>query len=239
MGNTLDRGVGYTVSQICTLISITQKLLMNLQPYGDHWAMRSGLEVGLPTGEVIRTGMCALPGSNTWQTFPNGFGPYSDGLFSQSNLGIVTKMGLTLMPNPTDYESLMYMFEKDEDLSQLIDIIRPLRISQILENVAQLRYAAQMVAVQGRPRTDYYKGGGHIPQEVINGDVAKLSIGKCHWVYFGMSYGPKHIRQYKLDAVDKEFKKVPSAKKIDPSTIPKDHYFWSRDKVAAGEPDLE
>lgn len=48
IGNTVDRGVGYT-------------------PYGDHWACHSGMEVVLPTGEVIRTGMGGLPGNNTWQ----------------------------------------------------------------------------------------------------------------------------------------------------------------------------
>jgi FAD/FMN-containing dehydrogenase len=56
LGNALDRGVGYT-------------------PYGDHWMMHSGMEVVLPTGEVIRTGMGALPGNNSWQLFPYGFGP--------------------------------------------------------------------------------------------------------------------------------------------------------------------
>lgn len=59
VGNTVDRGVGYT-------------------PYGDHWACHSGLEVVLPTGEVFRTGMGALEGSNTWQAFPYGYGPFSE-----------------------------------------------------------------------------------------------------------------------------------------------------------------
>lgn len=29
------------------------------------------------------------------------------GIFSQSNFGIVTKMGMTLMPNPGGYESFV------------------------------------------------------------------------------------------------------------------------------------
>jgi hypothetical protein len=69
--------------------------------------------------------------------------------------------------------------------------------------------------------------------------AAKLPIGKCAWIYYGMSYGPAHIRKYKLDIIDAEFKKIPGARKIDPSTLPKDDYFWSRDKIARGEPDLE
>lgn len=87
------------------------------------WACHSGLEVVLPTGEVMRTGMGAMPGSSSWQIFPYGFGPMaeyvfvyhavetrtdeSSGLFSQSNMGIVTKMGMTLMPNPGGYESFV------------------------------------------------------------------------------------------------------------------------------------
>jgi hypothetical protein len=70
--------------------------------------MHCGLEVVLPNGELIRTGMGSLPNPNadptqrldeqqgpeTWQLFPYGFGPQNDGIFSQSNLGVVTKMGL-------------------------------------------------------------------------------------------------------------------------------------------------
>jgi hypothetical protein len=72
--------------------------------------MHCGMEVVLPNGELMRTGMGAMPeprkpgtvpgrldeepGNKCWQLFPYGFGPYNDGIFSQSNLGIATKMGI-------------------------------------------------------------------------------------------------------------------------------------------------
>ena len=57
VGNALEHGVGYT-------------------PYGDHAADQCGMEVVLPNGEVVRTGMGAVPGNKTWQLFKYGFGPY-------------------------------------------------------------------------------------------------------------------------------------------------------------------
>jgi FAD linked oxidases, C-terminal domain len=65
-----------------------------------------------------------------------------------------------------------------------------------------------------------------------------MPIGDHTWLYYGMSYGPPHIRKYKLDIIDQEFKKIPGARKIGPSTLPEDEYFWSRDRIAAGVPDL-
>ncbi|CAK7202050.1 hypothetical protein SEUCBS139899_004769 [Sporothrix eucalyptigena] len=220
IGNTVDRGVGYT-------------------PYGDHWATHSGLEVVLPTGEVVRTGMGALPGNNTWQAFPYGFGPFSDGIFSQSNFGIVTKMGMTLMPNPGGHESFLYTFQKEEDLAQLIEIIRPLRIRNILENVAQLRHVTQSVAVRGLPRTNFYEPiDGLVPEDIIHEAAAKSPTGDHTWAYYGTTYGPPEVRALKLAAVDAAFLKIPGARKVDTSTFPADEYFWSRDRIASGTPDL-
>jgi 4-cresol dehydrogenase (hydroxylating) len=48
------------------------------------------MEVVLASGEVLRTGMGALPGAKTWQQNKYGYGPFVDGLFKQSNLGVVT-----------------------------------------------------------------------------------------------------------------------------------------------------
>jgi hypothetical protein len=68
------------------------------------------MEVVLPNGELVRTGMGALPdkvaghreglrpdeqpGNRCWQLFNYGFGPYNDGIFTQSSLGIIVKMGI-------------------------------------------------------------------------------------------------------------------------------------------------
>ena len=79
---------------------------MGYTPYGDHFMMQCGMEVVLANGEVMRTGMGAMPGTNTWQLFKYGFGPYVDGMFSQSNFGVVTKMGIWLMPEPPRLSAL-------------------------------------------------------------------------------------------------------------------------------------
>ena len=106
--------------------------------------MHCGLEVVLPNGELVRTGMGAMPdktaghkdslrpdqqpGNRAWQLFNYGFGPYNDGIFTQSSLGIVTKMGTWLMPNPGGYQAYMISLPRDGDLHQAMEIIRPLRL---------------------------------------------------------------------------------------------------------------
>src|SRR5699024_11417200 len=88
----------------------------------------------------MRTGMGALTGSDTWQLFSYGVGPYPDGLFSQSNFGIVTKMGIALMPAPPAAETFVITFEQEEDLAQIVDIMLPLRIGMApLQSVPVLR----------------------------------------------------------------------------------------------------
>jgi 4-cresol dehydrogenase (hydroxylating) len=117
VGNTLEYGWGYT-------------------PYGDHASSQCGMEVVLASGDVIRTGMGAMEGSRAWQTYRRGYGPSADGLFFQSNFGIVTKMGVWLLPRPEVYAPCYVSAgEEDADLERLVDALRPLLLDRTIQNV--------------------------------------------------------------------------------------------------------
>ena len=68
LGNALDHGVGYTWGN-----------------YRDHFGSHCGMEVVLPNGELLRTGMAAVPGAETWGENKYGYGAHVDGLFMSTS----------------------------------------------------------------------------------------------------------------------------------------------------------
>jgi 4-cresol dehydrogenase (hydroxylating) len=121
VGNALDHGLGYTLAQ-----------------YRNHFDAHCGMEVVLPTGTLMRTGMGAMPKAQTWQQFKTGYGPWIDGLFSQSNFGVVTKMGFWLMPQPEAFGIGRVFVPRYRDLIPLVDIMNRLESSHILQGCSSL-----------------------------------------------------------------------------------------------------
>src|SRR5262245_41111476 len=115
IGNALDHGAGRTPL-----------------PYRDHFDAHCGMEVVLANGQVVRTGMGAVPNSQLWQTTKYGPGPLLDGIFSQSNFGIVTKMGFWLMPEPEASMTGRIRVPRHDDVIPFVRILSSLMYSNVV-----------------------------------------------------------------------------------------------------------
>ncbi len=167
VGNTLDRGVGYT-------------------PYGEHFMFQCGMEVILPDGRLLRTGMGSIEGSTAWQAFKWGYGPYIDGLFTQSNFGVVTKMGLWLMPKPPVFKPFMIRHAEMADVSKIVETMRPLRVSSLIANGNLMMSAAYQLAMFNR-RSDVQADPGPLSDESLKKAAKANGLGMWN-TYFAL-YG--------------------------------------------------
>jgi len=189
VGNTLDHGFGYT-------------------PYGDHVASQCGMEVVLPSGELIRTGMGAMSHSKAWQIYKRGFGPSLDGLFMQSSLGIVTKMGLWLMPQPECYMPGWLTLRRDADLPLLLEALRPLLIAGTIPGMPMIINAVCAVsAFTGR--SEWYTGDGPLPDEVIEKISRQPGLGR--WVMRFALYGDEVVVEHQRKVVSAALGAIPGA----------------------------
>ena len=149
--------------------------------YGDHTMMQCGMEIMLADGELVRLGMGAMPKSNTWQLAKYAYGPYLDGLFTQSGLGIVTKMGVWLMPAPPAYQPFAVTLKGDSDLAQAVEILRSFKVNVIIPNTVVISNTV-LDAAPFASRDDFADG-----QEVDTGRLAAWH-GLGQWTLYGALY---------------------------------------------------
>ncbi|MBI5093344.1 MAG: FAD-binding oxidoreductase [Candidatus Hydrogenedentes bacterium] len=147
VGNTLDRGFGHT-------------------RYGDHFATASGFEIVMADGRVLNTSFGHYPNGKATHVYPYGVGPYLDGLFCQSNLGIITRITVWLMPKPDAFQ-LFFLSVKDEDkLTALVDRLRPMRLAGILTSAVHIANDLRLLSATGRYPWSETGGKTPMPPEV-------------------------------------------------------------------------
>jgi FAD/FMN-containing dehydrogenase len=119
-------------------------------PCGDRAAHVAGLEVVLPNGEVIHTGFARFDGNRSAKTNRWGVGPALDGLFMQSNLGVVTRMTVWLSPKPA-YQLCFTCKIADGAIGTFVDALRPLVLHELIRgNCITLWNSYKFLARAGR-----------------------------------------------------------------------------------------
>ncbi|HTV79128.1 MAG TPA: FAD-binding oxidoreductase [Steroidobacteraceae bacterium] len=193
MGNALDGGGGWTAS-----------------PFRDHFGSHCGLEVVLANGELMRTGMGALPNAKSWQQHKWGFGPWVDGLFRQSNMGVVTKMGFWLMPRPQAYLSGTASVYRHRDIIPLIETLNLMENEQVVNGSTNVGNPIaggfgvrdpDLQALLRRP-------GGATPEALEALAVAKQIP---YWTCTLPIYGPEKVVLAKMEYVRERFAAIPGS----------------------------
>lgn len=186
VGNTLERGFGYT-------------------PYGDHAAMQCGMEVVLANGDVVRTGMGGIETGTAWQLFRPGYGPSFDPMFMQSNYGIVTKMGVWLMPAPSAYVLGEIQFARESDLGVAVDTLRALQLDGTIRHHAVIEGAIRRAASIA-PRSRWYDGTGPMPEHAVDAIQRDLRVGR--WNLHYALYGDPEVIDAQRRIVERAFASV-------------------------------
>ena len=191
-GSYLSRSAGYT-------------------PYSDAYLMQCGLEVMLADGRQVRTGMGAMPKSNCWQLFKFGYGPWIDGLFTQSDFAVPTKVGMWMMPQPPAFKTFMVTVPQEDGLAPLLDVLGPLKLNMVLPNGVAVSNALHEVALLGKKRSDYANRG---PMAASAIKEAGEAHGLGYWNLYGALYGLPANVGIVWDMVKGAFGSVSGAKVI-------------------------
>lgn len=179
LGNAFEHGIGYT-------------------PYGLHARNLCGLEVVLPDGDLMRTGMGAMSGNHAWHLHPLSFGPTFDLAFTQSSLGVVTRAGLWLQPAPAASLELVFDIPEEDDIGWVIDTIAPLKIAGLIEqNVFIPSWLGKMV-LKGQ-RAAFWDKPSAIPEWRVKELLAEYKLG--YWQVAVRLYGEEAVIRAKADVV--------------------------------------
>ncbi len=170
LGNALERGFGHT-------------------PYGDHVRSSCGMEVMLADGRVLRTGFGHYPGARAAHAYPYGVGPMLDGLFTQSNLGIVTQLGVWLYPAPEAFRFFFIKVEEEDRLAPLIEALRPLRLHGVLNSAVHIGNDLRIIS--SLRRYPWAEAHGATPLPDALRDALRREAGVGAWNVSGTLAGTR------------------------------------------------
>ena len=138
-----------------------------------------------------------------------------DGLFFQSNLGVVTKLGIWLQPAPQAYMTCAISVEKEEQLVELIGTITDLQRRGIIQNSPSISNLFRQCITQieipevAQLLVPCLGTKNAIPHEKLERIREKMAWG--FWRADFALYGPANIVHASWEHIQKTFANVASA----------------------------
>ena len=172
IGNCLERGVGY----------------LGMRAYD-----LSNLEVVLGNGECIQTGFGAYPKAQAASHYPFGLGPSLDGLFFQSNYGIVTAASFKLVPKRPFHAAVIAKLKYERELEVFVRKLAEIRRQGLVESVMHVGSPSRVRVTLSPLVYKVLVDGGARPSEVLRSQVEAcvLESFKSSWTAVGPLFGTR------------------------------------------------
>jgi 4-cresol dehydrogenase (hydroxylating) flavoprotein subunit len=162
----------------CSIIANALERGFGVTPITDHCAAILSMKVVLPDGEIYESYTRTFDAAGVAQAFKWGTGPYLDGLFSQSNLGIVVDASIALQPKTECSGALFFVLDTNEQVDEATERIREL-LAGAGSNIGAIN-------VMSRSRVEYMLSGS---RKLSGGRSISMPAGA--WFGFGSIYGTR------------------------------------------------
>jgi 4-cresol dehydrogenase (hydroxylating) len=196
VSNALERGYGIT-------------------PHNDHFYACTALKAFIPHPELCEhqyeSALSAFDQSNTDfidKSYKWGLGPYIDGLFTQSNLGIVSEMTIRLAPKPEYFSAFYLKVFNEEQFEDTVALVK-----NILKNYAgivgsiNLMDRRRLISITTE-NPNGFESNVLMSEQQIQDIASENQLP--HWLVVGSIYGDKEV----VKATKKVFKRKAKAMSI-------------------------
>lgn len=186
LGNALDRGVGYL---------------------GPRREDVFGLEVVTGDGRVLQTGFRRLgDASPLAHTHPYGLGPMLDGLFFQSNLGIVTSACFKLLPRPECSVAISLALREESRLPEFLGGLARLKRLGVMTGVTHVGNQARTRASMMSGISQYLAAQCGMTTEVLQAEAerALATVAPYEWTSLGGVMGSRALVKAAVAEVRRE-----------------------------------
>jgi 4-cresol dehydrogenase (hydroxylating) len=173
----------------CSIVANALERGFGVTPITDHFGAVISMKVVLPTGEIYESYTRTFNAAGVARAFKWGTGPYLDGLFSQSNLGIVVDASIALQPRAERSGALFFVLDTNQNVEEATGQIRQL-LGAAGQNIGAIN-------VMSRSRVECMLSGSQKMSRDIGTPSLRrgLSMPAGAWFGFGSVYGSReHYR---------------------------------------------
>jgi 4-cresol dehydrogenase (hydroxylating) len=110
----------------CSVVANALERGFGITPVTDHFGAVISMKVVLPDGEILESYTRTFNAAGVAQAFKWGTGPYLDGVFSQSNFGIVVDASIVLQARAERSGALLFVLDTNQRVEDVTASMRRL-----------------------------------------------------------------------------------------------------------------